>query len=103
MSRHNKTNLGGRMPARLHHTNGLARATRAQNLAPRNKRSRTEEPHLHLPFTPPEDWHEPKEHGRGYKIVVQPPGAGYRHVLTPDEVHARLAQMPPSMTSALEL
>ena len=29
-----------------------------------------------------------------YRIVVQEPGEGYRHVLTPDQIRARLAQVP---------
>ena len=54
------------------------------------------------PFCPPEDWHEPT--GRpGYRIVVQPPGPGYRHVLTPEEIRHRLAQLPSWMVQPLEV
>ena len=38
------------------------------------------------PFSPPEDWHEPKEDGRDYKIIIQSPGEGYRHVVTPEQI-----------------
>ena len=52
---------------------------------------------------PPEDWHEPHENGGDYKIIVQAPGPGYRHVLTPEDVRARLAQLPESFTRNLEV
>jgi hypothetical protein len=45
-------------------------------------------------FVPPETWHEPRTAGSGYKIVVQPAGNGFRHVLTPDDVRQRLARVP---------
>src|SRR5262249_23043577 len=54
------------------------------------------------PFAPPEDWYEPT--GRtNYKIVVQEPGEGYRHVLTPDQIRARLAQVPQKFLEQLEV
>jgi len=54
------------------------------------------------PFAPPEDWHEPT--GRaGYEIVVQAPGEGYRHVLTPDDIRARLAMLPEPFIMPLEV
>ncbi|MBS0207382.1 MAG: hypothetical protein JSS27_00375 [Planctomycetes bacterium] len=56
-----------------------------------------------LPFVPPEDWHEPREDGRGYRVIVQPPGTGFRHVLTPSEVRDRLAELPDHFTSTLEV
>ncbi len=54
-------------------------------------------------FIPPEDWHEPHGQGGEFEIVVQQPGPGYRHVLTPADVRARLAQLPPEFTRALEV
>ena len=54
-------------------------------------------------FIPPETWHEPHGHGGDYRVIVQPPGAGYRHVLTPSEVRERLAQLPPSFMRSLEV
>jgi len=54
-------------------------------------------------FIPPEDWHEPHGQGGDFEIVVQQPGPGYRHVLTPADVRARLAQLPPQFTRALEV
>ena len=52
-----------------------SRRARRPQLATQNTRA---------PFAPPEDWHEPLEDPSGYKIVVQTPGEGYRHVVTPD-------------------
>ncbi len=37
------------------------------------------------------------------KSVVQNPGDGYRHVLTPDDVRQRLSMLPPEFTSKLEV
>jgi hypothetical protein len=56
-----------------------------------------------LPFVPPEDWHEPREDRSGYRIVVQQPGEGYRHVLSPDEIRHRLGQLPPQFVEPLEV
>jgi hypothetical protein len=56
-----------------------------------------------LPFVPPEDWYEPREEGSGYRVVVQQPGRGYRHVVTPDEVRDRLAQVPEEFLAPLEV
>ena len=69
------------------------RASRAR-LAPRNQR---------LPFVPPENWHEPREDGSDYRILLQQPGEGFRHVLTPDEVRDRLAQLPRHFLRPLEV
>ncbi len=56
------------------------------------------------PFFPPEDWHEPSgETGSDFKILVQPAGDGFRHVLTPDEIRERLLQMPPQVAEALDV
>jgi len=55
------------------------------------------------PF-PPETWHEPRTTaGGGYRIVVDPAGYGYRHVLTPDEIRARLAVFPSAMLEQLQV
>lgn len=55
------------------------------------------------PFSPPEEWHEPTEGEQGYRIVVRSPGAGYRHVVTPADVRARLAQLPSHFLTGLEV
>ena len=56
-----------------------------------------------LPFSPPEDWHEPQEGGDGYRVIEQPAGGGYRHVVTPGEVRKRLAQLPEHFLRDLEV
>ncbi|MEX0586207.1 MAG: hypothetical protein WD176_06170 [Pirellulales bacterium] len=59
---------------------------------------------MRLPFLPPEDWHEPTERGNGrYRFVIQPPGEGFRHVVTPREVRERFARLPANFTEALEV
>jgi hypothetical protein len=71
---------------------GVPLSKRAR-IAPRNQR---------LPFVPPEDWHESCETA-GYRIKIQPPGRGYRHVLTPDEIRERLGQLPSEFLGSLEV
>ncbi|HWA98813.1 MAG TPA: hypothetical protein VG713_09990, partial [Pirellulales bacterium] len=68
----------------------------------RGKRARGLQVNEQLPFVPPEDWYEPREDGDGYRIIVQNPGPGYRHVLTPAEVRARLAELPEHFVRPLE-
>lgn len=54
------------------------------------------------PFAPPEDWHEPT--GRSnYRIIVQDPGPGYRHVVTPEQIRERLSQVPQQFLEQLEV
>lgn len=58
------------------------------------------------PFSPPENWYEPREDSSrdgSYKTVVQSPGWGYRHVVTPDEVRQRLAQVPQHFLKELDV
>jgi hypothetical protein len=57
---------------------------------------------VRLPFAPPEDWHDISEDDE-YRIVVQPPGPGFRHVVTEQDVRSRLAQVPPSFLEQLEV
>ena len=72
------------------------------------KRSRGGPHTLKVPFSPPEDWHEPAEGSNKkdpyeVRFVVQSPGPGYRHILTPEEIRARLRQLPPEMVAPLEV
>jgi hypothetical protein len=55
------------------------------------------------PFSPPEDWHEPQKDGGGYRIIVQSAGEGYRHVVTPEQVRERLANVPQQFLRDLEV
>jgi hypothetical protein len=55
-------------------------------------------------FLPPEIWYPPGVGGsRAYRILVQPPGPGLRHVVTPEQIRARLAELPPAMLDRLEV
>ena len=57
-----------------------------------------------LSFSPPETWYEPDEDTTyDYRIVVQDPGEGYRHILTPDEIRTRLNKLPREMIEPLEV
>jgi hypothetical protein len=54
------------------------------------------------PFAPPEDWYEPTD-ASSYRIVVQEPGEGYRHVVTPAQVRERLSRVPARFLEQLEV
>jgi hypothetical protein len=57
-------------------------------------------------FAPPETWYEPEEgrkDGGSYRIVVQPPGDGFRHILTPQQIRDRLSELPDWMLEPLEV
>ena len=95
-------NSGGRFLKPLQHTTvALARARRRAVAA--NKRARGVKRNLKLPFVPPEDWHELCESHDGYRIVVQQPGRGFRHILTPADVRNRLSELPGWMFAELEV
>ncbi|MCO6045328.1 hypothetical protein NG895_15560 [Aeoliella sp. ICT_H6.2] len=79
-------------------------ATRnAKRHHPQSRRTNVGHSTLREPFSPPENWYEPHGEGGDYKIVVQDPGAGYRHVVTPQQVRDRLAALPASFTKDLEV
>ena len=103
MMHHRKPSLGGRSPNRLHHINALARAEHARRGLPLSNRARGEQRNLRLPFVPPEDWHEPSEETTEYRILVQSPGRGFRHILTPAEITARLSMLPEHFVEGLEV
>src|SRR5262245_2684939 len=68
------------------------------------KRARISSAALRGPYLPPENWHEPDEQLSGrFSIVVQPSGAGFRHVVTEEDVRRRLAQLPEWMTRPLQV
>lgn len=56
-----------------------------------------------MPFSPPEDWHEPVGDVDDYRIVVQSPGDGFRHIVTPEQIRRRLAQLPEHFLADLEV
>jgi len=83
----------------------MPRSTRRS--AHMGKRARGKGLDNHSAYVPPEDWHEPQSAagsaGRSFRIVSQPPGPGYTHAVTPDEIRARLAQLPASFLKPLEV
>ncbi len=100
MRRSHQLNVGGRIPRQI---SPRAPARDVARRAPLSKRARGGEANVRLPFVPPEDWYEPRDDGDGFHFVVQPPGDGYRHVVTPDEVRERLARLPAEFLRLLDL
>ena len=99
--------LNSKTRSRVEH-NTMALAKRARHGVPLSKRARTPERNDQGAYSPPEDWYEPSDDNgepvsTDYKIVVQPPGDGYRHVLTPDEIRDRLAQLSAKLLEPLEV
>ncbi|RIK80679.1 MAG: hypothetical protein DCC67_09115 [Planctomycetota bacterium] len=86
--RHSKTARAQASPVRW------SRRARRPQLATRNVRE---------PFAPPEDWYEPRDARNGYRIVVQQPGEGYIHVVTPEQVRQRLAMLPAEFLTGLDV
>jgi hypothetical protein len=85
-----------------HNTVALAK-TAASHGVPFSKRTRGGSSNQRLPFAPPENWYEPRNSGSHYRIIVQEPGAGFRHVLACDEVRERLEHLPSQFTAPLEV
>ncbi len=83
--------------------NVAAKARMRRHGGPSGKRARDARPIDGLPYAPPEDWHEPREDQRGYRVIMQPAGPGFRHILTPRDVRARLAELPAHFLKSLEV
>lgn len=67
------------------------------------KRARREN-NSRRPFVPPEDWYEPSNSFTApYRIEIQEPGEGYRHILTAAEIRARLDELPRYMIEPLQV
>lgn len=93
----------GRSQSRLtRRINAAVRASHKFKVPPKSRRCVTSLD-VEEPFTPPEEWNEPTGNGGDYKVVVQSPGDGYRHVVSPDEVRERLAQLPEHFLRDLEV
>ncbi len=75
----------------------------AKRNQPKSRRTNVGHSTLREPFSPPEDWHEPHGEGGDYQVVVQQPGNGYRHVVTPAEIRDRLAELPRDFLADLEV
>ncbi|MCE9554869.1 MAG: hypothetical protein K8T91_16055 [Planctomycetes bacterium] len=108
MSRkHHTQRAGKRMPPAAARHSASLKGSQRQRTVP-GKRARGGQPNLELPYSPPEDWHEPKDKPTrrdpyGFRIAVQPPGEGYQHVLTPAEIRSRLRLLPPHYVAPLEV
>ncbi|TWT41628.1 hypothetical protein [Botrimarina hoheduenensis] len=82
--------------------NSAANARLSRSVTPQSLRGVAQR-NLELPFSPPEDWHEPTEAPHRVRYVVKKPGFGYRHVVTPAEVADRLAQLPQHFVKDLQV
>jgi hypothetical protein len=82
--------------------NTFVRSRNWQRRPKQARRSSTGQRNARLPFAPPEDWYDPTE-AEEFRIVVQEPGKGYRHILTPGDVRQRLAQVPQHFLEQLEV
>ena len=84
--------------------NAVVAARSGRVHVPIGKRAGASEQRRRGSVLPPEQWHEPRSEPRQeFSIIVQPPGAGYQHVLTPDEIRTRLRMLPAWMTRKLEV
>jgi len=79
------------------------RARSPQRGVPLNTRVRHNLRNAQLPFVPPENWYEPTGEEDGYRFVIQSPGAGFRHILTPAEIRERLSDLPAEFVAPLEV
>jgi hypothetical protein len=102
MRSHRELNVGGRFPNPQQHS-AMTNAKSSRRGVSINKRSRGVQRNQQLPFIPPEDWYEPAEESHSYQIIVKPPGEGFRHILTPDDIRDRLALLPDEFLANLEV
>lgn len=69
-----------------------------------SKRARARQRNESIPYAPPEQWYASTgDGGSSFRIVAQPPGPGYRHVVTAREIRARLSQLPAQFIHGLEV
>jgi hypothetical protein len=59
-------------------------------------------PNVCAPFAPPEDWHESTDR-EGFRVVIQEPGEGYRHIVTEEQIRDRLKLVRPDFLDQLEV
>ncbi len=103
MQNRHELNFGGRFPKpKLHSAMANAKTHRRRGVLI-NKRARGGQRNEQLPFIPPEDWYEPTEQGKDYRVVVKSPGSGFRHILTPADIRSRLAELPAAFLQNLEV
>src|SRR5690242_18105734 len=101
MRRHQRQLAGRNLHPQVHYSAPAKASGRRGVLV--NQRVRGVQRNQQLPFVPPEDWYEPAENGADYQIIVQDPGEGYRHILTPAEINDRLAELPEHFLDNLEI
>jgi hypothetical protein len=101
MSHRTHQTVRNRTPAQ---NNAKVIAGRTRRGGSAGKRARGGGGHQRQSYMPPERWYEPREvPAARYRIVRQSPGMGYQHVVTPEEVRERLAQLPAWMTASLQV
>ena len=98
----NSTNRSLRLPA------NFVAVPRIRQGAALSQRARGLDKNEQSPFAPPERWHEPSADSvarttNSYRIIVESPGTGYRHVLTPQQIRDRLNLLPTTMLEPLEV
>jgi hypothetical protein len=81
-------------------TRGLSLPTGGRRV-PVAKRARGGDEPRTVPPLPPEEWHDVRGTGGGYRIVVRPPGEGFRHVVAADEIRRRLSAFDPELLAPL--
>src|SRR5918994_780177 len=82
--------------------NTFVRSRHDQRRPKQARRSSTGQRDARLPFAPPEDWYDTTE-ATEYRVVVQAPGPGCRHVVTPQQVRERLSRVPQQFLEQLEV
>jgi hypothetical protein len=91
-------------PVRLaKHRNTVTKARLSKHVVAASKRARGAPRDEIQPYAPPEDWHAGTGGDRSYRIVVQPPGPGYRHVVTATDIRHRLSGLPTELLQPLEV
>lgn len=99
MSRRSLTNGPNRAPAK-YNARVIDRGARRGGGA--GKRARGGFGRQRQSYMPPERWYEPETVAK-YRIVHQAAGEGYRHVVSANEIRARLAELPGWMTQSLQV
>ena len=91
-------------PVRLaKHRNTVTKARLPKRIVAASKRARGAPRDEIQPYAPPEDWHSGMGGDRSYRLVVQPPGPGYRHVVTESDIRNRLSGLPAHFLRPLDV
>ena len=86
------------------HTKAAVQSQRTRATSRPARRARTVPREEQNAYSPPEKWYEPSNSSSAnYRIVVEPPGEGFQHVVTPEQIRDRLAQLPPAMLKPLDV